>query len=73
MRRRDSGEGRAMKNLWGDDVFLALAKIREQGLWDEADLVSKEMLALQAEVVYLRRRIETSIQDRDVFKAEFDM
>jgi len=60
-----------MKNLWGDDVFLALAKIREQGLWDEADLVSKEMLALQAEVVYLRRRIETSIQDRDVFKAEF--
>jgi hypothetical protein len=61
-----------MKNLWGDDVFLALAKIREQGLWDEADLVSKEMLALQAEVVYLRRRIETSIQDRDVFKAEFD-
>jgi len=61
-----------MKNLWGDDVFLALAKIREQGLWDEADLVSKEMLALQAEVVYLRRRIETSIQYRDVFKAEFD-
>ena len=61
-----------MKNLWGDDVFLALDKIREQGLWDEADLVSKEMLALQAEVVYLRRRIETSIQDRDVFKAEFD-
>ena len=61
-----------MKNLWGDDVFLALAKIREQGLWDEADLVSKEMLALQAEVVYLQRRIETSIQDRDVFKAEFD-
>ena len=61
-----------MKNIWGDDVFLALAKIREQGLWDEADLVSKEMLALQAEVVYLRRRIETSIQDRDVFKAEFD-
>lgn len=62
-----------MKNLWGDDVFLALAKIREQGLWDEADLVSKEMLALQAEVVYLRRRIEASIQDRDVFKAEFDI
>ena len=62
-----------MKNLWGDDVFLALAKIREQGLWDEADLVSKEMLALQAEVVYLRRRIEASIQDRDAFKAEFDV
>jgi hypothetical protein len=62
-----------MKNLWGDDVFLALAKIREQGLWDEADLVSKEMLALQAEVVYLQRRIEASIQDRDAFKAEFDI
>ena len=62
-----------MKNLWGDDVFLALAKIREQGLWAEADLVSKEMLALQAEVVYLQRRIEASIQDRDTFKAEFDI
>ena len=62
-----------MKNLWGDDVFLALAKIREQGLWDEADFVSKEMLALQAEVVYLQRRIEASIQDRDTFKAEFDI
>lgn len=62
-----------MKNLWGDDVFLALAKIREQGLWAEADLVSKEMLALQAEVVYLQRRIEASIQDRDAFKAEFDI
>ena len=62
-----------MKNLWGDDVFFALAKIREQGLWAEADLVSKEMLALQAEVVYLRRRIEASIQDRDTFKAEFDI
>ena len=62
-----------MKNIWGDDVFLALAKIREQGLWAEADLVSKEMLALQAEVVYLQRRIEASIQDRDAFKAEFDI
>jgi len=31
------------------------------------------MLALQAEVVYLRRRIEASIQDRDAFKAEFDV
>lgn len=62
-----------MKNLWGDDIFLALAKIREQGLWDEADLISKEMLALQAEVVYLRRRIEASIQDRELFKSEFDI
>lgn len=62
-----------MKNLWGDDIFLALAKIREKGLWAEADLISKELLALQAEVVYLRRRIETSIQDRDLFKSEFDI
>lgn len=62
-----------MKNLWGDDVFLALAKIREQDLWAEADLISRELLALQAEIVYLRRRIDASIHDRDLFKSEFEI
>ena len=62
-----------MKNLWGDDVFLALAKIREKGLWAEADLVSRELLALQAEIVYLRRRIDASVQDRNLFKSEFEI
>ena len=51
-----------MDEVWGqnggENIFNAFAAIRSAGLWDEADILTKELLACHAEIVFLRKRNE---------------
>lgn len=50
---------RAGQVTWDTRVFAALADMREAGLWDQADTLSRELLACYAEITALERRLET--------------
>ena len=44
---------------WDNRVFAALADMREAGLWDQVDTLSRELLACYAEITALQRRLDT--------------
>jgi hypothetical protein len=44
---------------WDNRVLASLADMREAGLWDQADTLSRELLACYAEITALQRRLDT--------------